>query len=501
MPLIINKLGLKPKQKNMLHCKDINKISEIKNSFTHSWVEPDFIKSSLKCFSFSDLCSCFKELKLKGYGLEYILSILISCPFEGYSTVYSMFGHYVQNSFQAGKDVFYRLKNNPKIGWRLLLWMFARKFNTICTSGSLGANHSGQIKCLIFDDTVLKKTGRFIENISRVWDHVSNRCVLGFKMLLMAYWDGTSLIPVDFSLHREKGKNKDKPFGLKKRELKRQFKKKREKSSLSYSRSMETDIDKIEMAIKMFKRAVSQGFQIDYVLMDSWFTCDAFIDAVLQVKSQNIHLIGMYKIAKTKFTYQGQTYTYSQLRNLLGKAKRCKLLGLYYLEALVEYKGKNIKLFFSKQGKKGKWKVLVCTDTSLSFKKMIEIYQVRWTIEVFFKESKQLLGLGKCQSNDFDAQIADLTINMIQYILISLRYRYEKYESKVGLYAQIKSEVIQKRLSQRLWELFIELVQLIQTLFEEMDQDQLLEKIFHNEQACEKIALLLNFKEEKSKAA
>jgi hypothetical protein len=35
---------------------------------------------------------------------------------------------------------------------------------------------------------------------------------------------------------------------------------------------------------------------------------------------------------------------------------------------------------------------------------MIEVYQIRWTVEVFFNEGKQLLGLERCQSNDFDAQ-------------------------------------------------------------------------------------------------
>jgi len=42
-----------------------------------------------------------------------------------------------------------------------------------------------------------------------------------------------------------------------------------------------------------------------------------------------------------------------------------------------------------------------------------------------FKEAKQLLGLGKCQSNDFDAQIADTTITMIQHLLLTLKYRFE----------------------------------------------------------------------------
>ena len=133
----------------------------------------------------------------------------------------------------------------------------------------------------------------------------------------------------------------------------------------------------------------------------------------------------MYKIAKTKFICKGKALTHKQIRLLLGKPKRCRKLKLFYLETEVEYNGKPIKLFFSKKGTNGKWKVFVCTNTRLSFIEMIEIYQIRWTIEVFFKESKQLLGLGRCQSNDFDAQIADATITMIQHILLTMRYRIE----------------------------------------------------------------------------
>ena len=87
---------------------------------------------------------------------------------------------------------------------------------------------------MIFDDTVIAKTGRCIENISRVWDYVSNRYILAFKMLLMGYCDGVSFIPLDFSFHREKGKNKEKPFGLKTKELKKQYKKKRKAGSFNY---------------------------------------------------------------------------------------------------------------------------------------------------------------------------------------------------------------------------------------------------------------------------
>lgn len=312
---------------------------------------------------------------------------------------------------------------------------------------------------------------------------------------------GGSFIPLDFSMHRERGRNADKPFGLKKKEYRKQYKKKRGKGTNSWDRAKEADSTKIESALKMFWRAISQGVKVDYVLMDSWFTCEAFVRVVKRVKKQTVHLIGMYKIPKTKFNYLDQSLTHSQIRNKLGKMKRCRKLRLHYKEALVDYKGVPVKMFFSRQGINGKWRVFITTDTELSFIKMIKIYQIRWTVEVFFKEAKQLLGLGRCQSNDFDAQIADTTITMIQHILLTLKYRFEHYETKGALFNQVKEEIIQSRLDERLWGLFVELVRLIEVLFEGIDEMELWEKILNDEKVYEMIQRLLPKEPELKKAA
>ena len=477
----------------MLQHKDINKLSELKNGFTQSWVEPDFIFRSLKCFSFSGLNKGLSLLKTKGYSFEWVMGLLISLPFMGVSSVNRLSG-----LVEAKKDVFYRIKNNPSISWRYILWLFACKFKAI-TSESTDSNT--RPRCLIFDDTVLAKSGRFIEKASRVWDHVQNRSVLGFKLLVMGYWDGTSFLPLDFSLHREAGKNKAYPFGLRKKDYRKQFKKPRNPQSHGYGRCKEADQSKIESMVRMFKRAVSYGFKIDYLLVDSWFTCEAIIDAVARVKNQTVHLIGMYKIARTLFDYQGNKQTYSQIRNRLGRPKRCRKLKLYYLQANVEFKGHRLQLFFTRQGKNGKWKVLLTTDCSLSFIRLVEIYQTRWAIEVFFKESKQLLGLGNCQSNDFDAHLADITITLIQYLLLTLRYRYDTYESKGALFEQVKETSSSLRLNERLWGLFVELLQILSTLFEIEDEMDILERIINNDYALEKLKTLFELDVALGKAA
>jgi hypothetical protein len=472
----------------MLQSKDINKIAELKNGFTSRWLEPDFILSSLTCFSFSALCKHLNPFKQRGYSFESVFSCLISLPFLGLQSVHSFTSSALSEHIQAKKDVFYRLKNNQGICWRNILWMFGMKF--IKLAGAHG-EESDSPRCLIFDDSDLLKTGRYIEKVSRIYDHVSKRFMLGYKLLAMGYWDGTSFIPLDFSLHRERGKNVNKPFGLKKKEYRKQYRKKREKGTHSWDRTREADTTKIESALRMFWRAISQGVKVDYLLMDSWFTCEAFIKAVRRVKKQTVHLIGMYKTPKTKFSFNGEWLTHSQIRNRLGNPKRCRKLKLHYKEAMVEYNGVPIKMFFSQKGSKGKWRVFITTDTCLSFIKMIEIYQIRWTVEVFFKEAKQLLGLGRCQSNDFDAQIADTTITMIQYILLTLKFRFEHYETKGALFSHIHEGIIESRLNERLWGLFVELIRVLEVLFDDVDEMDILQRILEDERAYEMISRLL----------
>jgi len=95
----------------------------------------------------------------------------------------------------------------------------------------------------------------------------------------------------------------------------------------------------------------------------------------------------------------------------------------------------------TRPGKTGVWHGLLTTDTKLSFDKAFEIYATRWTIEVF-KECKQYLRLGKCESIDFDAQIAAATLCMIQYNLFSAVKRFESYESFGALFRAAKSETL-----------------------------------------------------------
>ena len=97
----------------------------------------------------------------------------------------------------------------------------------------------------------------------------------------------------------------------------------------------------------------------------------------------------------------------------------------------------------------------------------------------FFHQSKQYLGLGKCQSNDLDAHFTDVTVSMIQYILLTLRKRFEDYETKGALFKDSQEQMLELTLMHRLWGLFVEIVTQLTELFG-VDTEQLMKEIFHN---------------------
>ena len=90
---------------------------------------------------------------------------------------------------------------------------------------------------------------------------------------------------------------------------------------------------------------------------------------------------------------------------------------------------------------------------------------------------------------------------MFQHILLTMRYRIENYESMQGLFSEIGEAAIQQRLDRRLWGLFIEILNIIESLFDGIDEDELIKRIFNNETARKKLALLLNEPEKQNIAA
>lgn len=475
--------------KNMQLTSKIHNISELKSILSRKEKTNDTLVELFERFKVKRINGFFDNVKSKGIGAYNVVFGLLLTRLLSVTVRGMLLGGYKELS-PTKKDTYYRLKNDSRIDWRKFLYSFIYRYIQLVKRHT---NVTGdRIKCLIIDDSLLEKTGRKIEFVGRLFDHVTHRYILGIRMLTLGFWDGVSFNALDFSLHRENGKNPNRPFGMTKKELRKQYHKKRESKTPGAKRAKELDTDKISTAILMVKRAVKHRITVDYALMDSWFVCEKMILAIQKIK-KTVHLLGTCKMDKRKYNFLGKDLTAKELLNKFKDSKlnkRCRNTKSRYIALNVRYKDIPMQLFFSKYSRKKDWVLLVTTDMSINYLKAVEIYQIRWSIEVFFKESKQFLQLGKSQSNDFDAQIADTTVSIIVYLLLNLHKRFSDYETLGEIFREENQQLRELTLWEKLWGFFLEIIMLLAELFD-TDIEDLLFKAITDEAGEEKLILIL----------
>lgn len=534
--------------------EQIEKVSKSPEALTQN------ISDVIDKFEIRDILKNLDMIKRSGALLSTMYMALLILPFAGMSSVLALFKSGLNKAGEGGKDAYYEAKNNENVSWRLLLASIAKRFVYLVGNDKEGLSEKiNTVKALIIDDSTLQKTGKSIEGIGYVHDHVTNFFVLGYKLLVIGFWDGRSFIPIDFSIHKEprdselktagervkKIKEKIKVAhqlikeakariktrksllnqaratydgnptktnktdldrkqrgqaraetglsqakerlkslnekavchenklaelkenyrhcGLRKKDIKNQYKKKREMGTPGHTRKKETGQRKSDTAIKMLKRAIRNGFVPDYVLTDSWFFSHTFLKAVIGI-GRNVHLISMAKIGLAKYTLlpTGATLNPHQIlvRHERKSTKTSRKYKSKYLQFQASYQGERVKIFLIKFGRNNTWRMLVTTELEISFAKLMEVYKIRWAIEVFFKECKQNLLLGKCQSNDFDAQIADTTLCMIRYILLSYCERIRYGTTIGGLFRELRQAAIEDNLLADMSSYFFELLKI-----------------------------------------
>ena len=231
---------------------------------------------------------------------------------------------------------------------------------------------------------------------------------------------------------------------------------------------------KITLMIEMIRRIIKRKIHFDYVLADSWFAC---AEVILFITSRHArcHYLGMIKMGKTKYIYKGEEYTANQFVALFDHPKKgrkySRRLGCWYITVDVAFAGRNVRLFFCKRSKWGKWNGLITTNRKLDFFEAYRIYSRRWSLEVVFKESKGNLGMGKYQMRNFSSQIAMTAITAMQYNLLSTARRFSDYETVGGLFKDATMSSVELTLTERIWDMILEIVREIAECFNIEDED------------------------------
>ncbi|MFC1812333.1 transposase [Thermodesulfobacteriota bacterium] len=315
-------------------------------------------------------------------------------------------------------------------------------------------------KFFVIDDTVLPKRGKHIENVSFVYDHCLGRSVLGYCLVKLGLLSQNGYYPLDFSFWFSSTRHAKSPATVV-----------GDPRSISGQRSFEAaNSTKLELALQMLKRAIAYGFNADYVLFDSWYAWPSLISAIRDIK-KGPHVICRLKDSKTQFVYQDKKYRLSALyQKVKGQLRKSKCIGLLIKRVTVKMPNddKPVVIIFAKgysepetesiKGKKQKsqpkWVAFLSTDGRLQAATIIKHYTKRWSTEVCFKECKQLMGLGKDHSQNFDAQVFAATISFLRYAVLSYLNEVENTGSKGILFEHLADEAAQITYVQRLWQFF-----------------------------------------------
>lgn len=372
----------------------------------------------------------------------------------------AMFSRKALGTFSdAKKDVMYELLKREDINWR--------EFNLLTAKEVYRANrlHGSRIKAFVLDDSIKCRRGKKIEGVSSHFDHVTNRHVMGQQVLTLGLVTEEAFLPVDsqLSVSRTKAKGLNRPF--------------KDGRSVVAKRYQEaTEQGKPEMAANMMKRAQRAGLSAEYLVADAWFgtkpmirtALDLGVCPILRMKKNNMKYRAVLKGRKKQLLDAKALYAHA----VKGEWRKVRGVPWKAVELTVELdlsEGQNktpkwhtVKLLFvrginasgeAEAGKKD-WALFLTTDTRLSTSKMLEIYALRWSIEVYFKEAKQHLGFLKEQTTSFASHTASVHLCAIRYLML-VQAKMEGLEARIGdARANIQDQLDTMNFASRLWQIF-----------------------------------------------
>ncbi len=391
--------------------------------------------------------------KHEGVSAQQLLFVLTNLAFLHIKTVHDLLRRPLHSLFKVQKDAFYRFK---KAEWS---WgPFYRRF-LACLGRRLRWSQTARENCLILDTSVLPKRGTRLEHLSFVYDHSQGKTVKGYEILTLGLLTPRNFYPVNFGHHFSQTAPAQAP----------ETQPRKSRGDVARRLREARELTKPALALKLLKTALAQGIPALYLLVDAWFTSPKFCQGV---KDLGLQVIGRLKRDHTLYYRDGSGYTLDQLyqahKHRLVKAAA---LGLSLLRlpvscgnglqgAIVLTKGYKEPDLETRPGGKIKaepaWAAFFTTDLSLTATQVVQKYLGRWSIEVFFKEAKQRLGLGQEQGRSFAAQVFSVTQAFFRYSLLAYLLEHDERSQTIGhLFRQLEEETGKLTYLERLWHYLV----------------------------------------------
>lgn len=361
----------------------------------------------------------------------------------------------------AGKDALYAALNQEDWNWRRLHMEIAQQ-------AVRSAKASSQPGAFVLDDSIQVRHGKKMPGVSSHFDHTSGRHVMGHQVLTLGVSSAAGFVPLDSELFisATRAQGAHLPF--------------RDGRSVVAKRYRVADRQtKPQMAGDMIRRAQRAGIEADYLLADAWFGTKAMIrladeqllTPILRMK-KNTMKYRLTERQEGRITYRDkdvnalyQSCIRSRWENIPGQPYQVKALDVELnLSSTPDEVEKWIKvrLLFVRgvdaqektQAGKHDWAVFLTTDIRLESPRLLELYALRWAIEVYFKEAKQYLGFLKEQSNHYAAYVASIHLTAMRFCMLLIAKSLHQANGISEIRKQLTSNATSIDYATRLWQVF-----------------------------------------------
>jgi hypothetical protein len=421
----------------------------IDNTFNTTW----------KSIGFKSMLNQSKFNKRSGTPVSEVVYLLMLWVWLKVNSV-AMFSRDALLTFSAAKkDALYDLLNREDLDWRKLQLLTAKKV--------LKTSQNNKLNAFVVDDSVKIRRGKRMPGVSSHFDHLTGRCVMGQQILTLGVANDELFVPVDneifISQHKEQA-------------LDYEFKDGRSVAAKRYQQSKQQT--KPKMVCNMIARAIRAGINAEYFLADAWFATKHILRMTVTHS-----LVAIVRMKKNKMKYRLTVDGHSRLlcakelykQSVKGHWKALNNLPYQSKSIVVELnltssvkepaQWVKVKLLFvrsvneeKQQAGKSDWALFLTTDSQLNDDKILEVYALRWGIEVYFKEAKLKLGFLKEQSRHYSAYIASIHLTSLRFCLLL----FAKHEEGAARVSDIRNDFEESlsclNFASKLWGLFKALI-------------------------------------------
>ncbi len=263
----------------------------------------------------------------------------------------------------------------------------------------------GSTGYLLVDDTINRKTGKHMEEAGYHFDSAQGKAVWGHDIVTTHYVNGETEYPVRLSLYVKK------------------------KTCQEEQRVFKT---KIQLAIEQIEAFMPPAGTNVVVAFDSWFFCRQIVEAVAAkgwdwVTQAESNRLVCLNGEETNVTALASSLLEKQFKTVKVKGEE---FSLCCFEVWMSKVG-SVKLVVAKEKEEDGFHFYVSNRLDWSAKQVLLAYKVRQSIDVFYRDAKQNLGLEAYQMRRGRGAIIHWHLAFNAYTLLALLRRSACLDSRL----------------------------------------------------------------------